>query len=182
MWQITTGICDLVCSRCCLRRAFRRPPDRRISPGRTCKSVIKRTAKFEGLGNRRVIDFLKHSSSLVLPDLDLEAPSEGHLGAPSAQNNVIYNVLVQFCFNFVQKHCFLQHSVGRRACAGWGSEGAREACQVSAWGRILPGSWGRRVCVGWGSEGAREACKNERLRPDSAWELQVQGCAGSVHK
>ena len=55
--------------------------------------MIKSTVKIEGLGNRRVIDFLKHSSKLGLPGLDLEAPPEGHGGAQSAQNIVIYNVL-----------------------------------------------------------------------------------------
>ena len=54
--------------------------------------MIKSIAKIGGLGNRRVIDFLKKMSSFGLPDLDLEAPSEGRFGAPSAQNIVIHNV------------------------------------------------------------------------------------------
>ena len=55
--------------------------------------MIKSIVNIEGLGNRRVIDFLKHSSKLGLPDLDLEAPPEGHGGVQSAQHIVIYNVL-----------------------------------------------------------------------------------------
>ena len=55
--------------------------------------MINSIANIAGLGNRRVIDFLKHSSKLGLPDLDLEAPPEGHGGAQSAQNIVIYSVL-----------------------------------------------------------------------------------------
>ena len=47
----------------------------------TRKTVIQRIVKIEGLGNRRVIDFLKHSSRLGLPGLDLEALSEDHFGA-----------------------------------------------------------------------------------------------------
>ena len=55
--------------------------------------MIKSMVNIEGLENRRVIDFLKYSSKLGLPDLDLEAPPEGHGGAQSAQNTIIYNVL-----------------------------------------------------------------------------------------
>ena len=88
--QINTGICDLVCFRCCLRRASHRPSDRRFSDGGTRKIVITSIVKIEGLGNCRVIDFHKHSSNFGLPDLDLEAPPEGHFGAQSAQNVVIY--------------------------------------------------------------------------------------------
>ena len=57
------------------------------------QTVIKSIVNIEGLGNRRVIDFLKHSTKFGLPGLDLEAPPEGHGGAQSAQNTVIYNVL-----------------------------------------------------------------------------------------
>ena len=92
--QITTSICDLVCSRCCLRRASRRPSDRRFLPGETRNSVIKSNVKIEGLGNRRVIDFLKHSSNIGLRGLDLEAPSAGHFGARNAPNHVNYKLLV----------------------------------------------------------------------------------------
>ena len=125
-------------------------------------------------------DFVKHSSNSGLRGAVFKACSEGGFLAKCAENLVICNVFCIFEIDFVQKHCFLQHSVGRRACAGWVSEGAREACQVIAWGRILPGSWGRRVCLGWGSEGAREACKNERLRPDSTRGMWVRGRARSV--
>ena len=52
--------------------------------------MIKSIVKIEGLGSRRVIDFFKHSSKFGLPDLDLEAPPEGHSGAQRAQNIVIY--------------------------------------------------------------------------------------------
>ena len=79
--------------------------------------MIKSIVNIEGLGNRRVIDFLKHSSNFGLPGLDFKAPSEGRFGAPSVQNIVIHNVFVHFCFDFAPKPCFLQHSVG--------SEGAR---------------------------------------------------------
>ena len=54
--------------------------------------MIKSIVKIEGLGNRRVIDLLKHSSNFGLPDRDLKASSEGHLGAQSVQNTVIYIV------------------------------------------------------------------------------------------
>ena len=94
--------------------------------------MIKRTAKFEGLGNRRVIDFLKHSSRLGLPGLDLEALSEGHFGAPSVQNTVIHNVFVHFCFDFASKHCFLQHSVGSEGAWFGGRRVRREGAKMSA--------------------------------------------------
>ena len=69
------------------------PSDRRFLPGRTRRNVINSTVKIEGLGNRRIIDFHKHSAKSDLPGLDLEAPPEGHGGAQSAQNTIIYNVL-----------------------------------------------------------------------------------------
>ena len=82
--------------------------------------MIKSIAKTEGRGNRCVICFLKYSLNLGLPDLDLEAPSEGRFGARSVQNIIIHNVFVDFCFDFASKHCFLQHSVGLEGARLWG--------------------------------------------------------------
>ena len=122
--------------------------------------MINSMVNIEGLENRRVIDFLKHSSRLGLPGLDLEALSEGHFGAPSVQNIVIHNVFAPFCFDFASKPCFLI-----------------AFCEVGG-------------CVAWGSEGAWGGGKNERLWPDSTrglgsegvCGLGVGGCAGSVQK
>ena len=94
--------------------------------------MIKSMVNIEGLENRRVIDFLKHSSRLGLPGLDLEALSEGHFGAPSVQNTVIHNVFVHFCFDFASKPCFLQHSVGSEGAWLGGRRVRGEGAKMSA--------------------------------------------------
>ena len=74
--------------------------------------MSKNIVRIEGMENRRVIDFVKHSLRFGLPDLDFEAPSEGNFGAQNAQNIVFHNVLDIFELGVVSKPCFLQHSVG----------------------------------------------------------------------
>ena len=80
-------ICDFVCSRCGLRRACRGPSDRRFLVGERFKIVSTGTLENDGLENPRVIDFVKPSLKIGLPDLDSEAPAEGIFAPSNAQNN-----------------------------------------------------------------------------------------------
>ena len=57
-------------------------------------------------------DFVKHSSNSGLRGAVFLACSEGSFFAKCAENIVICNVFCIFEIDFVQKHWFLQHSVG----------------------------------------------------------------------
>ena len=88
------SICDFVCSRCWLRSACRAACDRRFLVGEGLNIVSANMLRSDGLENARVIDFVKHSLKIGLPDLASEALAEGKFAAQSAQNLVIYMVLV----------------------------------------------------------------------------------------
>ena len=82
------SICDFVCSRCWLQRAYRAPSDRRFLAGEGLKIVSADMLRSDGLENARAIDFVKHSLKIGLPDLDSEAPAEGKFAPQNAQNQV----------------------------------------------------------------------------------------------
>ena len=86
-------ICDFVCSRCWLQRAYRAPSDRRFLAGEGLKFVSADMLRSDGLENPRVIGFVKHSLKFGPPDLDSEALAEGKFAAQSAQNHVFYSIL-----------------------------------------------------------------------------------------